>query len=585
MTQLVFQDGTFIAFASVAEQIARATDPGEKIGLLEQYLLPLRDDHLMHAVRYATGHAFPLREHSSTQISEVLLISALSILSGSEPAQISQQRQQLGSLPEVAAALLPDLPEPLLMLEDVAIAVEQLSKAKGKRKLNWLIQLLERTTPLEAKYVLRILAGDLHIGLTEEAVEAAVAQISEQPLEQIQWVHTLVGDLGKTALLARHDHLNQARLQLFQPIKFMLAGVIPDLAQLLHHLSQGFAIEPKYNGLRVQAHIAPANSPQTLTEGTVCAGIRVALFSRTLQEITAQFPDLIAPLAALKPRALVTGETAGLILDGEIVPYLDGRILPFSALQRRLGEAVPSATMLAAVPVAFIAYDVLYQDGEVLINQSYLRRREMLEALPLETQQVQIASAQRFSHQSAVESTVLEQAYTQIRDQGQEGLMVKTLQSFYRPGRRSQDWLKIKQLITTLDVVITAVEVDATIDPVYFSVYAIAIRRSATDSTLLNLGKVVAESSDQRKALADWFHHHTLEEFAEGRVCLVEPQIVMEVTCEQFQPSTRYKSGYRLEEARIVRIRHDKSVEEIDTLETVSQIADVQSSNWWDSHL
>jgi DNA ligase 1 len=567
----VTDEGAFIKFATVAERIKSARRRSEKAALLSQYFAQLHDDHLLHAVHYFTGYRLTgTSRDRSVQVGEVTVVSVLSILSGAEPAALSAQQSQLGDFGAVAAQVLTRHSHPVLTIEDVAIALEQLSKTKGKRKLGWVLRLLERATPLEAKYLVQLLLGDLQIGLEVKTVEVAIAQLSNQPLPRIQWVHTLLGDLGKTALLARHNQLDQARMQLFRPIKFMLASSLPDPVQLVQHLSRGFAIETKYDGIRVQAHIAPADRSLPPGQGAIFAGIRVALFSRTLEEITASFPDLVVPLAGLEPHALVTGKTAGLILDGEIVPYQDDRILPFTGLQHRLDNPSPAAELMAQVPVAFMAYDILYQDGTVLINQPYRKRRRALEALPLETPKVRLATAQRFADLEA-----LEQQYLHARSQGQEGLMVKTLHSPYRPGRRSKGWLKMRQAIPTLDVVITAAEIVTSATRMdCFSHYAVAIRRSETDPTLLNIGKVsTGLTQDDYAALSVWLRQHIIEEFANGTVCLVEPQIVLEVTFERLQPSSRQRSGYVLEEPKILRIRHDKPVSEIDTLTTIVHLA------------
>lgn len=574
MENATTHQGAFIEFVAVAEWVHLARHRSEKVALLSRYFAQLSDDHLFQGVHYFIGQAFPLPDSPLGQVGEVTLISVLSILSGTEPAVLSARQRELGDWSEVAAQLLSRHQDPILTIDDVAIALEQLSKTKGRRKLSWVLKLLERATALEAKYLVKLLSGDLQIGLEEEAVEMAVAQMTEQSLQRIQWVHTLLGDLGKTALLARHDQLDQARMQLFRPVKFMLASAMQDPAAVIRQLPQGFAVESKYDGLRVQAHIAPADRSIDLLQEPVFAGIRVALFSRTLQEVTASFPELIVPLAVLEPHALVAGETAGLILDGEIVPYRDGRILPFAALEPRLENQAPSEQLIAEVPVAFIAYDVLYKDGIMLINRPYIQRRRVLEALPIEAPKVRLANAQQFFDLEA-----LEQQYLHVRSRGQEGLMVKALDSLYRPGRRSKDWLKMRQVIATLDVVITAAEVETEAASPWFSHYAIAVRRSETDATLLNVGKVSLGLTEvEQETLSDWLRQHTVEEFANGKVCLVEPEIVLEVTFERIESSARQRSGYVLKDPQIVRIRHDKPAREIDTLDAVVRLAQLQAA-------
>lgn len=570
--------GAFIKFATVAEWVSKTAAEAQTVALLSQYFAQLRDDQLQHAVRYFAGQALSLRERPIPPIGEVTLLSAFSILTGAEPADLAVQFQQLGDLAEVAAQLMLRRSEPVLTLEDVAIALEQLAKTKGKRRLGWVVRLLERATAPEAKCLTQLILGSLQIDRAEQTVEAALAQMSNQPPDQIEWVHILLGDLGKTAVLARHGQLEQAQMQLFQPLKFMLASTVSEPLQLIQRWTEGFAVETKYDGLRVQAHIAPADRLIDLQTETVVAGIRVALFSRNLTEITPQFPDLIVPLAALEPRALVSGERAGLILDGEIVPCQADQLLPFAALQPRL-DRPESTAAIAAVPVTFIAYDLLYKDGVILLNQPYHQRRAALETLALETlaietPRVQLATAQTLSLEALT-------ARLRARAAGDEGMMVKALQSRYRPGRHSTHWLKLKRAAVTLDVVVTAVEAipaeragSAAAPPDSRFSFSIAVRASLGDPSLLGIGKVsTGLDAAQLTALADWVEQHTLEEFAEGRVCLVEPQIVLEVAFERLWPSAQSKSGYWLEQPRIVRIRDDKPMSEIDSRETLALLA------------
>lgn len=253
-------------------------------------------------------------------------------------------------------------------------------------------------TPLEAKYIVKLLAGDLRIGLKEGAVEDALARLFQIDVSQVQWVNMLIGDIGETALLAREGKLDEARMRLFHPIKFMLASPTEDLTEVAKQMPAGFAVEDKYDGIRAQIHIAPhSDSDNSIPHGTICNGKRVAIFSRTLDEITASFPDLIEPLAAINLDSKDSDEAADLILDGEIVPIGGERILPFQELQKRLGRKKVSDELLAAVPVAFIAYDVLYAFGRVLINEPFVKRRNILESLDLDTIRVRRGISQQVS--------------------------------------------------------------------------------------------------------------------------------------------------------------------------------------------
>ena len=154
--------------------------------------------------------------------------------------------------------------------------------------------------------------------------------------------------------------------------------------------------------------------------------------------------------------------------------------------------------------------------------------------------------------------------------------MIKDPRSTYKPGRRGREWLKLKRALATLDVVVTAVEVGHGKRRHLLSDYTFAVRRSEEDAELLNIGKAYSGLTDaELLQLTEWFRAHTLEEFAHGRVRTVEPQIILEVTFDRVQESKRHKSGYALRFPRILRLREDKTVAEIDTLESVRRLAEV----------
>lgn len=567
--------GALIRFADVASQVGATTKRTEKAALLGSYFTGLSDNDLALAARYLAGYIFPLRDQRTINIGGAALLTAITAVSGQEKSSLQSSLVKLGDPGDVAELALANNPraaqhQPTLTLQELSNRLEHLAATTGtKRKIDLLSQLLKLATPLEAKYIVKLLAGDLRIGLKEGAVEDAIARLFHIDASRVQWANMLTGDIGETALLSRKGRLDEARMRLFHPIKFMLASPVDDLTEVAKQMPSGFAVEDKYDGIRAQIHIAPFDSDNEILHGTVHHGRRVALFSRTLDEITPSFPDLIEPLAAVIPVEPGMGEETGLILDGEIVPVRDNDILPFQELQKRLGRKTVSAELLAAVPVAFIAYDVLYAKGRVLINEPFSTRRTILESEHLNTSTVRCAESKRFPDISQ-----LDEEFVAARARGNEGLMVKDLNSTYKPGRRGRDWLKIKRALATLDVVVTAAEVGSGKRHRFLSDYTFAVRASETDPTLLNVGKAYSGLTDAEiTELSDWCRAHTLQELAHGKVCLVEPCIVLEVTFDRVQVSKRHKSGYALRFPRILRVRGDKPPEEIDTLETVRRLA------------
>jgi|GEM_PF-46504 len=573
--------GALIDFASVAENVGATTKRLTKASLLGSYFTSLSDNDLVLAARYFSGYIFPLRDQRTVNIGGAALLTALAAVSEQEKSAIQERLVKLGDPGDVTEEAFTNNPQrshhqPILTLSSLSNQLELLAATTGtKRKTDLVIELLKMATPLEAKYIVKLLAGDLRIGLKEGAVEDAIARLFQTDISKVQWVNMLVGDIGETALLARLGRIDEAKMQLFHPIKFMLATPADDLTEVAKQMPDGFAVEDKYDGIRAQIHIAPSSSEDnSILHGTVSNGKRVAIFSRTLDEITASFPDLIEPLAAINLDSQDSDEATDLILDGEIVPIQGERILPFQELQKRLGRKKVSDELLAAVPVAFIAYDVLYAFGRVLINQPFAKRRSLLESLHLDTIRVRCGLSQQVS-----DISTLDAEFTAARARGNEGLMVKDLNSTYKPGRRGRDWLKIKRAMATLDVVVTAAEVGNGKRHRFLSDYTFAVRQSETEPRLLNIGKAYSGLTDAEVAeLSDWFRAHTLQELAHGKVCIVEPRIVLEVTFDRVQASPRHNSGYALRFPRIVRVRNDKPPEEIDTLETVRRLAQTLSS-------
>jgi DNA ligase-1 len=436
---------------------------------------------------------------------------------------------------------------PTITLAETESLIARLSETRGiKNKTALLAAVLHRASPLEGKYLVKLLAGDLRIGLREGLVEDAIARVFGQPLDDVSYANMLLGDIGETATRARVGDLREVNMRLFHPIKFMLATPAADLTDVARTMPEEFLIEDKFDGIRAQAHVQSG---------------RVAIYSRTMDEITHRFPELIEPLRAL---------TSDAIIDGEIVPASDEVILPFSELQKRLGRKNVGTQLLKAVPVVLVAYDLLYAGGKVLIDQPLSERRHLLGQIVPERGPLRMSQGKLVA-----DAALLDDEFDLARGRGNEGLMIKSPSSAYKPGRRGRDWLKLKRAIATLDVAVTAVEVGHGKRRHLLSDYTFAVRRSAEEDELLNIGKAYSGLTDRELTdLTEWFKSHTLQEFAHGRVRIVEPTIVIEVTFDRVQPSKRHKSGYALRFPRILRLRPDKTTTDIDTLETVRRLVE-----------
>jgi DNA ligase-1 len=544
-------------FARTAEAVAATAKKLEKARLLGAYFEHLDDEDLTRAARYFAGQQFAQSDARTTNVGGSILSEAMCLATGVAAETLGPRYARWGDAGDVAFEIYCEAKpnnEPGLTLADTESLLARLSSTRGKKaKTELLVRVFAKATPLEAKYLVKLLVGDLRIGLREGLVEDAIARAFKQPLADVSMANMLRGDIGEAAARARAGTLHAVEMRLFHPLKFMLATPASDLADIERTMPDDFFVEDKFDGIRGQAHVQNG---------------RVAIYSRTLDEISTRFPELPPSLAALP---------TDVILDGEIITARGAEILPFSDLQKRLGRKVVSAELQASTPVVFVAWDLLYASGQVLINDPLQARRARLEDLVrtacgsgrADLGTLRLSRAKRYRSVSE-----LDNEFDAARARGNEGLMIKDPASSYKPGRRGREWLKLKKALATLDVVVTTVELGHGKRRNVLSDYTFAVRRSEADPELLNIGKAYSGLTDAEIAeMTEWFRAHTIQDFAHGRVRVVEPRIVIEVTFDRVQPSKRHKSGYALRFPRIVRLRPDKKADEIDTLETVQRLA------------
>ena len=564
-----------LPFARTGDAIASTTKKLEKTALVAAYLRSALLSEAATASIFLSGRPFPAYEEATLQVGGALLWRVIGELSGKTEHELSEIYRRHGDAGSVAAEVLPARPESGLSLTEVQRTFYDMASARGPAaKASLLRGLLERATPLEAKYIVKIISGDLRIGLKESLVEEAIARAFEAPLGEVKRANMLLGDIGETLRLASAGKLAEAQLRLFHPIDFMLASPVESSEEALSYF-QNASVEDKYDGIRAQAHVG---------------GGEVRIFSRTRDEITESFPELPMALGGLPKDA---------ILDGEIVAWNAGdagRALPFSTLQQRLGRKKVSARLLRDVPVAYLVFDVLYADGELLLDRPLRERARILDLLfhdlltapraaIVDRSQAQsslsfpdsydedrneksLAPVLRAPVATASSAEDLDALFTAARDRGNEGLMIKDLDSLYTPGRRGKSWLKMKRELATLDVVVTAVEYGHGKRIGVLSDYTFAVWEG---ERLVNIGKAYSGLTDAEIAeMTQWFLAHKISEV--GMRLEVEPRIVLEVAFNNMMRSTRHESGYALRFPRIVRLRTDKRPEDADTIETVREI-------------
>lgn len=548
MTEQLAHIEAFDRWASVADMVRGTTKRLQKLAALIAYLPTLPDDSLAIAARFFAGIVFPRHDARTTQVGGSILWTALASASGMSDESLAEAYARHGDAGDMVGDVLSPQPMSGLTLSWIEARFSALARAAGSTARREIVrETLALLGSNEARYFAKLLGGELRIGLKEAQVEEALARAFEQPLEQVRHANRLRGDIGEVAILARHGVLASARLALFHPIGFMLAQPLATPEDIVAVMPSPFAIEDKYDGIRAQAHID---------------GDEVRLFSRTLDDITRGFPEVVASLRGLG---------IGLVLDGELIavaPDDRRRARPFAVLQRRLGRKSPSQAVLQEAPVSFVAYDLLATEHELVLDASYDIRRSHLLSLSWLGDSAFVAA-----NVSAYSAEDVESAFSRARAAGNEGLIAKDPASSYTPGRRGKSWVKLKRALATLDVVVTGVERGHGRRNRVLSDYTFAVRASETDPTLLNVGKAYNGLTDAEiAALTTHFESITTERF--GRYHAVRPEVVLEVTFDIVQRSSRHKAGFALRFPRIVRVRDDKPPTEIDTLARVRELAD-----------
>jgi ATP-dependent DNA ligase I len=538
----VQHDGSALDFARAGAAVGATAATLEKARILAAYFRTLDDDDLRRAAVFMSGRAFGPSQRRTLGLGWTVLSKVVESISGRDPDELQAIFRKHSDIGDWAGEALEGKTQAEdVSLAEVAEALDAIRIARGKAKTAPLENLLRRLHPEAARFVVKVISGEMRIGLSEGLVEAAIAEASGLPVTQVKRVHLITGDIGETAVRCKLGQLETTSVTLFQPVRFMLASPVETPAEAFERMGADKVwTEEKYDGVRCQLHHADG---------------RVELFSRDLKETTGAFPELVESAPRLGHSVL---------FDGEVLAHRDGKVLRFFELQHRLGRKKVTAELRREVPVVLVIFDLLHLDGRSLLDEPLETRRHLLEGLGVEHPFL-LARLEE-----ATSPTDLDRIFVETRERGHEGLMVKDPRSPYTPGRRGMAWLKLKRPLATLDVVVTAVEWGHGKRKGVLSDYTFAVMDTKT-GRLVNVGKAYSGLTDAEIAtMTERFMAITLEDRGWARI--VKPEVVLEVAFDSIQHSNRHASGYALRFPRIVHIRNDKPVEEIDTLERVEEL-------------
>lgn len=628
----------FAAVAQTAEEAGANASRLKKRAAIEAGLTAAAQSSVREAglfALYLAGQPFAENDARKLNAGGALLSRAVLAVSGATDAELHAAYRRHGDLGAATFDLFAshEAEAPALTLEGLESSLAEIASARTTAVRTALVEgLLRRASALEAKYLLKLMLNDMRIGVKQSLVEEAIAfaaTAAGHPADAAAVRHAVMleADLARAVERAFAGTLAEARMTLFHCLGFMLASPVDTPEEAVARFTEPppkpekkpkskrrkkgepedlvpaesaeealaedveaealappptpgvlALVEDKYDGMRAQVHCGDPAQPG-----------RVAIYSRNREDITHSFPEIAEAFAHI---------TEPLIFDGEILGwnYATSQALPFAILGQRIGRKVVTNELRTQIPVVFMAFDLLYAGGELLLPLPLTERRSRLEdvfgvwsgaaAAPLtvdpaaKARQTALFAADtppaeakaRFllsATQRVADAEAIDLAYRDARARANEGVMLKAANSAYLPGRRGLAWVKLKRELGTLDVVITGAEYGHGKRAGLLSDYTFAVR--GPEGELLNVGKAYSGVTDAEiLELTEWLKAHTLED--QGYFRTVEPIRVLEVAFNNVMRSTRHASGFALRFPRILRIRDDKPVSEIDSLERVEEI-------------
>ena len=531
----------------------------DKVEIISKFIKNLKDDELKEIIYLLQGRVFADNDARKTGVNEKIVIKALSIISGENEKEIEKIWSKKGDLGEISEELIKKkkqsaLFEKKLDVEKVVNNIKKLSESIGdgavNRKLQLINELLSNCNGEEAKYITRTLLENMRIGIQDGVIRDSIAQAFDKKVEDIQKANDLLNDYGEVAIKAKNNDLENIDLKIGKPVKVMLAVIFTSIEESFEALGEKVQVEEKLDGFRVIIH----------------KDKNVKLFTRNLEDVTNQFPDVVGVIKDIKEDKF--------ILDSEVVGYdkKTGKYLPFQNISIRIKRKYDIEKMQEEYPVEINVFDILYYKKN-LMDTKLKERREVLEKI-IKEKKGKIKLTKKIISENKKE---IEKFFENALKNGREGIMVKNLDSLYKPGRYVNGWGKLKKILEPLDLVIVKAEYGTGKRAGSLTSFTLSCKDK---DNYLEVGKVstgVKEKDDELtyaeltkllKPLIIREHEKMID---------VKPKIILEIGYEEIQKSSAYTSGYALRFPRVLRLRNDKDLNEINTIKDVEKIYNSQT--------
>ena len=588
----------FSALVESCESIRSTTSKNKKVDLIVQYISGLDDDSLPIAVLFLSGKIFPKGSIYNLNVGFRTILQSLLEISRLDQTDVMRLHLEHGDMGTIAEYAISNKKIVTLFnsvetleekptLKEIYDQFKKIANLRGPRsnndKKNILKGLLLRCSPLEAKYLVKIISNEMRIGSYDGLIEIAIAKAFEKNVESIREAMLMSGDIANVALLSKRDELNLVTIKPYVPMSFMLADVMFTAEEIVKYFDRPLLCEYKYDGIRVQMH----------KFGNVCK-----LYSRNLADISYAFPELTHSALDVRIKKAKTRpkkhdvhpdksdadnidrDDINFILDGELIAFKDDRPLPFQELQKRLRRKSMTNTILSEIPICYVVYDIMLYDQRQVIKDTLKSRKRLLTNFQFKDSIISIAQSKAVSSVDEITDR-----FQKSRNEGHEGLVLKDPLSQYYPGKRGKYWIKLKEELDTIDAVVVIAEYGHGKRAGTLSDYTLAVKDYATsiDNQLASengenvfgdlkiIGKAYSGLSNKE---IDYMTRKLRSIIIrdEGSKIIVKPEIVLEVSFDTIQQSDRHNSGYALRFPRIKNIRYDKELKDIDELEKIDTI-------------